>query len=59
MLNGSNMINAGKYAVVGGNLEIFHLCEQNHSSFKESYEAAIKFHRNDFFHYLYNTVLAT
>ena len=55
LLNGSNTKNTGKYAVAGGNLEILHLCEQNHSTFEGSYEAAIKYHRNDIFHYLYET----
>ena len=53
MLNGSDLKNTGKYAIAGGNLEIIHLCEQNDSSFEESYEAAVEFHQNDVFHYLY------
>ena len=42
-----------KFAVAGGNIEIIKLCEQNHSSFEGACEAAIQFHRNDIFRYIY------
>ena len=54
LLNGSDLKNSGKFAVAGGNLEIIKLCEQNHSSFEGSCEAAIEFHRNDIFQYIYD-----
>ena len=57
LLNGADLSNTGKYAVAGGNLEIIHLCEQNNISFIEADEAAIEFHRNDIFYYLYDNNL--
>ena len=53
LLHGSNIKSTFKYAVVGGNPEIIHHCEQNEATFEGSYEAAIEFHRNDIFYYLY------
>ena len=53
LLNDSELINTAKYAVAGGNFEIIHLCEQNHALFEGTYKAAIKFHQNDIFRYLY------
>ncbi|KAH0795487.1 cask-interacting protein (caskin) 1,2 [Histomonas meleagridis] len=53
MLNGAKMENTGRFAVASGSEEIIHLCEQNHSTFKGAYEAAIRFHQNDIFKYLY------
>ena len=53
LLNETKLNNTGKYAIAGGNLEIIHLCEQNNSLFEGLCEAAIEFHRNDIFHYLY------
>ena len=52
-MNKCELNNTMKYAVAGDNLEIIHLCEQNHQSIEGSLEAAIEFHRNDIFHYLY------
>ena len=54
LLNGANVKNTLKYAIAGGNLEIIHLCEQNNSLFKEVFETAIEFHRNDIFYYFYD-----
>ena len=54
MLNGSDLNNSAKYAVAGGNFEIVKLSEQNHSLFEESYEIAVRFHRNEIFHYIYD-----
>ena len=34
-------------------MEIVKLCEQNQSSFEGSCEVAIRFHRNEIFHYIY------
>ena len=53
IVNGSSIKNTGVFAVAGGNLEIFYICVQNHSSFDRSYETAIEYHRNDIFFYLY------
>ena len=53
LLNGQKIKSTFKYAVAGGNLEIIHHCEQNQTSFERSYQAAIEFHRNDIFYYLY------
>ena len=36
----------GKYAIAGGNEEIIHICNQEHSSFKKTVNIAIRFHHN-------------
>ena len=58
-MNGSIIDNTMRYAIAGGNVEIIHICEQNHTSFYRAYETAIEFHRNDIFRYLKTKLLRT
>ena len=53
LLNGSDIKNTGIYAIAGGNLEIFHICEKKNSLTYKSYEISIIFHQNNIFYYLY------
>lgn len=54
LLNGADINGTGQYAVASGNLEMIHKLEGKEATFEYSHEAAIEYHQNQIFFYLYN-----